>query len=149
MNNYPANRHDFGAEVRLSLSLGREFTADDYLKAQRVRTRVMKSFREIYSEVDAIITPATGITAPEVSIADAAGGWSDLSSTTEVMRYAFPGNLAGLPAISFPAGYAGNGLPIGMQAMGRWWEENLLFRIAFNAEKLVERRKPQVFFELV
>ena len=149
MNNYPENSKDFGAEVRVSLSLGRICTAEDYIKAQRIRTRVISAFREIYSTVDAIITPSAGITAPEVSLEDAQGGWSDLSSTTEVMRYAFPGNLAGLPAISFPAGYDSTGLPIGMQAMGRWWEEDLLLRIAFNAEKLVERRKPVMFYDLL
>jgi len=149
MNNYPDNSKDFGAEVRVSLSLGRICTADDYIKAQRIRTRVIVAFREIYSAVDAIITPSAAITAPEVTPEDAQGGWSDLSSTTEVMRYAFPANLAGLPAISFPAGYDSIGLPIGMQAMGRWWEEDLLLRIAFNAEKLVERRKPVVFFDLL
>lgn len=149
MNNYPEHSKEFGAEVRLSLSLGRNCTADDYVKAQRIRTRVMAAFREIYNEVDAIITPSSAITAPEVTPEAAEGGWSDLSSTTECMRYAFPGNLAGLPAISFPAGYDSIGLPIGMQAMGRWWEEDLLLRIAFNAEKLVERRKPVVFFDLL
>jgi Asp-tRNA(Asn)/Glu-tRNA(Gln) amidotransferase A subunit family amidase len=149
MNNYPDNRKDFGAEVRVSLTLGREFSASDYIKAQRIRTRVIDMFRDIYKDVDAIITPATGIVAPEVSIEDADGGWSDLSGTTETMRYVFPANLAGLPAISFPAGYDSIGLPIGMQAMGRWWEENLLLRIAYNAEKLVERRKPVAYFDLL
>jgi Asp-tRNA(Asn)/Glu-tRNA(Gln) amidotransferase A subunit family amidase len=148
MSNYSANMKDFGAEVRVSLGLGREFSATDYVKAQRLRTRAMSAFKDIYEEVDAIITPATGTTAPEVSIKDGLGGWSDLSSTTEVMRFAFPGNLAGLPAISFPAGYDSIGLPVGMQAMGRWWEENLLLRIAFNAEQVMERRKPAVMFEL-
>jgi Asp-tRNA(Asn)/Glu-tRNA(Gln) amidotransferase A subunit family amidase len=149
MNNYPANRKDFGAEVRVNLSLGREFSASDYIKAQRLRTRCINAFRQIYDVVDAIITPASAVTAPAVSLEDAAGGWSDLSSTTEVMRFVFPGNLAGLPAISFPAGYDSMGLPIGMQAMGRWWDEDLLFRIAFNAEKVVERRKPAVQFDLL
>jgi len=149
MNNYPDHRKDFGAEVRVSLSLGREFNAGDYIKAQRIRTRVIDMFKDVYKDVDAIITPATGITAPEVSLEDGEGGYSDLTSTTETMRYVFPGNLAGLPAISFPAGYDSIGLPIGMQAMGRWWEEDLLLRIAFNAEKLVERRKPVVFFDLL
>ena len=149
MNNYPGHRKDFGAEVRVSLALGREFDAGDYIKAQRIRTRVIDMFRDIYKDVDAIITPATGITAPEVSIEDGDGGYSDLSSTTELMRYMFPGNLAGLPAISFPAGYDAIGLPIGMQAMGRWWEENLLLRIAYNAEKLMERRKPVAYFDLL
>ena len=149
MNNYPEHRKDFGAEVRVSLTLGREFNAGDYIKAQRIRTRVIDMFRGIYKDVDAIITPATAIVAPEVSIEDGDGGYSDLSSTTELMRYMFPGNLAGLPAISFPAGYDAIGLPIGMQAMGRWWEENLLLRIAYNAEKLVERRKPIAYFDLL
>jgi len=149
MNNYPDNSKDFGAEVRVSLALGRQFNASDYIKAQRIRTRVIDMFRDIYKDVDAIITPATGITAPEVSLEDAESGWSDLTRTTETMRYVFPGNLAGLPAISFPAGYDSIGLPIGMQAMGRWWDEDLLLRIAFNAEKLVERRKPVMFFDLL
>jgi len=149
MSNYPEHAKDFGAEVRLSLSLGRNCSADDYIKAQRIRTRVMAAFRDIYRDVDVIITPSAAITGPEVSLENAEGGWSDLSSTTEVMRYAFPGNLAGLPAITFPAGYDSIGLPIGMQAMGRWWEEDLLLRIAFNAEKLVERRKPVIFFDLL
>ncbi len=140
---------DFGAEVRVNLSLGREFTASDYIKAQRLRTRCIHVFREIYKEVDAIITPASAVTAPAVTLEDAAGGWSDLSSTTEVMRFVFPANLAGLPAISFPAGYDRLGLPIGMQAMGRWWDEDLLLRIAFNAEKIVERRKPVMQFNLL
>ena len=149
MNNYPANRKDFGAEVRINLSLGREFTASDYIKAQRLRTRCIRIFREVYKEVDAIISPASAVTAPAVTLEDAAGGWSDLSSTTEVMRYVFPANLCGLPAISFPAGYDSLGLPIGIQAMGRWWEEDLLMRIAFNAEKAVERRKPVVHYSLL
>lgn len=149
MGNHPDNQKDFGAAVRVSLALGREFNAGDYIKAQRIRTRAMGVFRDVYNEVDAIITPATGMTAPEVSLEDADTGWSDLATTTEMMRYAFPANLAGLPAISFPAGYDSIGLPIGMQAMGRWWDENLLLRIAFNAEKMVERRKPVAYFDLL
>ena len=57
-------------------------------------------------------------------------GWSDLGAVTELMRFAMPGNLTGLPAIAFPVGYDERGLPTGMQAMGRPWEEHLLLRIA-------------------
>ena len=55
------------------------------------------------------------------------------------MRYAFPANLTGLPAISFPVGYDPAGLPIGMQAMGRHWEEATLLRIARAAEQARRR----------
>ena len=149
MRKYPANLRDLGAATRIGLSLGREFNIGDYAKTQRMRTHYMKIFSDIFNKVDAIITPATAITAPQVSLKDASGGWLDLSSATEVMRYAFTANLVGLPAISFPAGYDKLGLPIGMQAMGRWWDEALLLRIAFNAEKVVERRRPIKYFDLI
>lgn len=60
-----------------------------------------------------------------------------------------PANLTGLPAISFPAGYNEAGLPIGMQAMGRAWEEPTLLRLALAAEQVVERQAPEVYYEIV
>ena len=149
MRKYPANLRDLRAATRIGLSLGREFNIGDYIKTQRMRTHYMKIFSDVFNKVDAIITPTTAITAPQVSLKDASAGWLDLSGATEVMRYAFPANLVGLPAISFPAGYNNLGLPIGMQAMGRWWDEALLLRIAFNAEKVVERRRPVKYFDLI
>jgi Asp-tRNA(Asn)/Glu-tRNA(Gln) amidotransferase A subunit family amidase len=68
---------------------------------------------------------------------------------TELMRYVIPGNLLGLPAISFPAGYDLQGLPIGMQAMGRPWQENVLLRIAFAAEQVVERKRPSLHYRIL
>ena len=65
------------------------------------------------------------------------------------MRYAFQANLTGLPAISFPVGYDAEGLPIGMQAMGDYWTEALLLRIAHAAEGQAELRRPVTFFELL
>ena len=69
-------------------------------------------------------------------------GESDLTTTVEIMRFATVGNLTGLPAISFPAGYTAKGLPIGMQAMGRAWQEALLLRLALAAEQIVEKKAP-------
>jgi Asp-tRNA(Asn)/Glu-tRNA(Gln) amidotransferase A subunit family amidase len=60
-----------------------------------------------------------------------------------------PANLTGLPAISFPAGYNEAGLPIGMQAIGRAWEEPTLLRLALVTEQAVERRAPRVHYEIV
>ncbi len=65
------------------------------------------------------------------------------------MRYVFPGNLAGLPALSFPVGYDAAGLPIGMQAMGRHWEEATLLRIGYVAELRVSRRRPGAYFPIL
>jgi Asp-tRNA(Asn)/Glu-tRNA(Gln) amidotransferase A subunit family amidase len=65
---------------------------------------------------------------------------------TEMMRFIIPGNLLGLPAISFPSGYDSRGMPIGMQAIGRHWDESLLLRTAYNAEQIVERKLPRIYF---
>lgn len=99
--------------------------------------------------MDIILTPATAVTAPVVPDGCEADGWSDLSTVTELMRFAMPGNLTGLPAIAFPVGYDSRGLPTSMQAMARPWEEHLLLRIAFAAEQVTPRRRPPVFYDIL
>jgi Asp-tRNA(Asn)/Glu-tRNA(Gln) amidotransferase A subunit family amidase len=148
MRPYREQRKQLGAAVRLSLVLGDVFTAADYLQSQRVRTRALNIFRDVYKQVDVIVSPATALAAQPIPSGGLTDGWSDLGTETEVMRYAFPGNLTGLPAISFPAGYDERGLPVGMQAMGRHWEEHLLLRVAYNAEQALERRKPGRFYRV-
>ncbi len=148
MKPYRAQRKLMGAAVRLSLVLGDVFTAADYLQAQRVRTRALANFREVYRQVDVVISPATALAAQPIPQGGMPGGWSDLGTDTEMMRFIVPGNLVGLPAISFPAGYDGRGLPIGMQAMGRHWDEHLLLRVAYVAEQTMQRRTPGRYYRI-
>jgi Asp-tRNA(Asn)/Glu-tRNA(Gln) amidotransferase A subunit family amidase len=124
-------------------------TAADYLQAQRIRTRAMGHFMRAFRQVDVILTPATAVTAPVVPDGCEVDGWSDLNTVTELMRFALPGNLTGLPAIAFPTGYDTRGLPTGMQAMARPWEEHLLLRVAAAAERLVPRRRPPTYYDLL
>ena len=65
------------------------------------------------------------------------------------MRFAFAGNMTGLPAVVVPAGYNPEGLPIGLQLMGRAWEEHRLLEISGIIEAGVRRNKPRVFFKLL
>ncbi len=129
MQNFPQNWKDFAASTRLNLVLGQEMTAHDYIQAQRMRTRALRIFSEVFNEVDVILSPATAMTAPVIPPQALSAGWSDLGTDTEMMRYVYPGNLTGLPAITFPVGYDANGMPVSMQAMGRHWEEHLLLRV--------------------
>lgn len=145
---YRAQRNEMAPAVRLSLVLGEAFSAMDYLQAQRMRTRAAGIFQELFTKVDVILTPATALPSQPFPTDGFSAGWSDLSLDTEMMRYVFPGNLVGLPAISFPAGYDSAGLPVGMQAMGRHWEENLLLRVAYNAERRVERHLPGRYYRV-
>jgi Asp-tRNA(Asn)/Glu-tRNA(Gln) amidotransferase A subunit family amidase len=99
--------------------------------------------------VDVIATPATGVVAPAIGKAAAEIGESDLSMATKIMRFATPANLTGHPAVSFPAGYTKAGLPIGMQMIGRPWDEVTLLRLALAAEQGMERRMPGIFHHLL
>jgi Asp-tRNA(Asn)/Glu-tRNA(Gln) amidotransferase A subunit family amidase len=148
MQDYRAQRSLHDDAVRLSLLLGSVFTAGDYLKAQRIRTRALAIFADIFQDIDVILSPATAQTAPLIPVEGLSSGWSDLGADTELMRFVFPGNLVGLPAISFPAGYDDAGLPIGMQAMGRHWQEHLLLRVAYTAEQFVQRHKAERYWEI-
>jgi Asp-tRNA(Asn)/Glu-tRNA(Gln) amidotransferase A subunit family amidase len=145
---YDSHRKDFCLDTRLNLALARTFTARDYLQAQRIRTRIIATFNQAFESVNLILTPASAITAPKITPATLAKGESDISTTTEILRFATPPNMTGHPAISFPVGYDNLGLPIGLQAIGRYWEEHVLLRLAHAAEQFVERKPPQVYYKL-
>lgn len=146
MRAYKNHRKEMAESVRLSLVLGDEMAAADYLQAQRIRTRALRHFEEIFKSVDVVISPATAKTAQPIPVSGSFDSWSDLSTDTEYMRFIFPANLTGLPAISFPAGYSSLGLPIGMHAMSAHWQEHVLLRVAFNAEQEMERKLPPNYF---
>ncbi len=140
---------DFGLDVRINLALARTFTSRDYIQAQRIRTRTIDNFASVLEKADLIITPATGCTAPPIPGDALPDGESDLSVLAEIMRFAAPPNFTGFPAISFPAGYDGSGLPIGFQAIARPWEEHVLLRLAHAAETCVARKKPHIHFSIL
>lgn len=146
---YPAHRKDFNPDVRLNLALAYSLGASDYVQAQRVRTRMMSHFERAFAEVDAVITPTTGVTAPGIPSDALRHGESDLGTLSEIMRFVTVANLTGLPAISFPAGYDGAGLPIGMQAIGRPFDERTLLRLALAAEHGIEWRPPQIRYSVL
>ena len=146
---YKNHHHDYGLDLRLNMAMARIFSSMDYLKSQQVRTRMLAEFRRIFEEVDIVITPTTGIAAPPIKENVLPEGESNLTELFEIMRFMFPANLTGLPAISFPAGYTNTGLPIGMQAIGKPWQEHTLLHLAYAAETVVERKRPSVYFDLL
>jgi Asp-tRNA(Asn)/Glu-tRNA(Gln) amidotransferase A subunit family amidase len=146
---YAEHRQQHSAEVRINLALARAFTTMDYVQAQRVRTRTIANFARALEGVDVILTPSTALPAPLIPKKALPEGESDLTTLVEIMRFATPANLTGLPAISFPVGYNEDGLPLGMQAIGHAWQEATLLRLALAAERVVDRKPPQVFFRIL
>jgi Asp-tRNA(Asn)/Glu-tRNA(Gln) amidotransferase A subunit family amidase len=143
------HRTEYAPAVRLTLALARVLNNRDYIRAQQVRTRLSNHFRRAFEQVDVIATPTTATTAPAIRPDALAFGESDLDMTSALMRYVFPTNLTGHPALSVNAGYDAKGLPVGLQLMGRPWEEHLLLRVGEVVEQSVERRAPKVHFRLL
>jgi Asp-tRNA(Asn)/Glu-tRNA(Gln) amidotransferase A subunit family amidase len=129
--------------------MAREAMPIDFVLAQRVRTRTMRHYREVFKEVDVIVAPAVAVPPPMVALDALEIGESNLTEVIKTLRFASQANLTGLPAISFPAGFNAAGMPIGFQAIGRPWSESTLLRMAYAADALFERRKPQVYFDLL
>jgi len=146
---YDAHHREHGLDVRVNLALGRNFSADDYVKAQRIRTLMIQHFERAFKEVDVILTPTTAIAAPEIKKTALPDGDSDLTVLTEIMRFVTASNMTGHPAISFPVGYTQKNLPIGMQAIGKAWDEKTLLRLALASEQVVERKAPQVHYQIL
>jgi Asp-tRNA(Asn)/Glu-tRNA(Gln) amidotransferase A subunit family amidase len=146
---YATHRKSFGHATRVNLALAREFTGRDYVLAQQVRTESLREWSRVLSEVDAVMTPTTACASPYLNPRTIHHGESDMAMLTELMRFVVCGNLCGLPAVSFPAGYTAKGLPVGMQAIGRHWNEPLLLRLANVADQCVERRPPATFYEIL
>lgn len=121
------------ALVRTTLGITKAFTADDFVWAQRMRTRAMAHHARAFQRCDVIATPATAITAPKVP--DSGTPWSDLSAMTEIMRFIIAGNFLGYPAIVVPVAYDAAGLPIGLQLMAPHWQEDLLLGVALDVER--------------
>jgi aspartyl-tRNA(Asn)/glutamyl-tRNA(Gln) amidotransferase subunit A len=127
----------FGSEVKRRIMLGTYALSSGYydayyLKAQKVRTLIRREFDQAFSKYDVLITP-TSPTLP-FNIGEKVNDpvqmyLSDICT--------LPINIAGIPAISIPAGFAG-GLPIGMQIIGRPFSEETLFKTAYTYQQATD-----------
>ena len=138
--------HDLASSVRVLLAAARALRPADYAWAQRVRAQAMAAWAQLFTQVDMLVTPATGTTA---AVLPAATDWLDVTTATRYMRFALPANLLGLPSLALPVGYNAAGLPLGMQLTGPAWHEHVLFSMATFVESVVERRRPTTFFDLL
>ncbi|KAI3752965.1 hypothetical protein L2E82_25008 [Cichorium intybus] len=137
-------------DTRTNFALYGSFTASDYVAAQRLRRRLMYYHMEIFKMVDVIVTPTTGMTAPIIRPKSIKFGETHMKVTGNLMRFVISGNLLGLPAISVPVGYDKQGLPIGLQIMGRPWGEATILRLAMAFEGLrTESKKPVSYFNVL
>ncbi|MBV9905758.1 MAG: Asp-tRNA(Asn)/Glu-tRNA(Gln) amidotransferase GatCAB subunit A, partial [Alphaproteobacteria bacterium] len=101
-----------------------------YVRAQKVRALIKRDFEEAFAKVDAIVSPTSPTTAKKLGekLDDPLAMYLD-----DV--YTVPANLAGLPGISVPCGFDSKRLPIGLQLIGKPFDEETLLRLAAQLEK--------------
>jgi aspartyl-tRNA(Asn)/glutamyl-tRNA(Gln) amidotransferase subunit A len=137
--------YGFGPEVKRRIMLGTYALSAGYYeafykKAQQVRTLVAQDFKRAFEEVDAIIDP----TSPTVAFKIGEKLDDPLAMyLTDI--YTVPANLAGVPGVSVPCGFS-EGLPIGMQVLGRHFDEATILRVAHAYQQVTDwhRRSPQL-----
>ena len=130
---------DYGEDVRLRLEVARKNSAVDYINARRLKVEVTSRWRQLFQEIDLLLTPTTTTAPPSISEAQSPRPPSFIKLTN-------PFNFSGQPAISLPCGFTSEGLPIGMQLVGRAWEETTILRAALAYEQATgwhKRRPPR------
>src|SRR5438309_6680232 len=121
---------DYGEDVRTLLELGGMYLATHYLQAQRYRSVLREEFLDGFKSADAFVTPTLPFTATPcgaTTVVIENGQEEDMLSA--IMQFTGVPSLAGLPALSVPVGFDAEGLPVGMQIIGRPFDEGTLFRL--------------------
>jgi aspartyl-tRNA(Asn)/glutamyl-tRNA(Gln) amidotransferase subunit A len=124
----------FGPEVKRRIMLGTFALSAGhydayYLKAQKVRTLIRRDFEAAFAQVDVVLSPTSPVPAFPL------GQQTDPLQSYLLDVFTLPCNLAGLPGLSLPCGFTRAGLPVGLQLVGRWWDEAGLLTAARAYER--------------
>ncbi|MEE9262869.1 MAG: Asp-tRNA(Asn)/Glu-tRNA(Gln) amidotransferase subunit GatA [Vicinamibacteria bacterium] len=128
----------FGAEVKRRIMLGTYVLSAGYydayyVKAQKVRTLIARDFQQAFEQVDAVALPTTPTPAFELG--------EKLEDPLQMYLsdvFTITANLVGIPGISVPAGFSGDGLPIGLQLLGKHFAETTVLRLAYAFEQATD-----------
>ena len=116
---------------------GLAVAATTYINDQRLRRKLIEETRAVLRQVDVLVSPTTPHTAPTIAAGD---------PTRNLARLTHPYDVSGIPAVSVPCGFDGEGLPIGLMIGGRHFDEATVLQVAHAYEQATEwhRRRPAV-----
>lgn len=128
----------FGDEVKRRIMIGTYALSSGYydayyIKAQKVRRLIANDFLKAFEQCDALLTP----TAPSAAFAIGENEDDPIKMYLNDV-FTVPASLAGLPGMSVPAGFDSQGLPLGLQVLGRPWDEETVFKVAGVVENLAQ-----------
>jgi aspartyl-tRNA(Asn)/glutamyl-tRNA(Gln) amidotransferase subunit A len=129
---------DYGADVRMRLMTGAFVSAVHYLRGQQVRARVRDEVDRALARRDVLLAPATPIAAVPVGQTEVALGGRTTDTRSALISMTRPFNVSGHPSCAVPCGFTGEGLPIGMQIVGRPFDEATVLRVADAWQRLTD-----------
>jgi aspartyl-tRNA(Asn)/glutamyl-tRNA(Gln) amidotransferase subunit A len=118
VDRYRTRPGDYGSKLRAIIETGLQIPAPTYVRAQQIRTMVIREMRDLFEEIDAIATPAALGPAPE--------GLESTGSPALNRPFSF----TGFPSLTVPCGFTESGLPVGLQLAGRPFDETTILRAA-------------------
>jgi len=125
----------YGADFRAGLALGQCLLAEHYVRAKRMLTRYRQETDAVLETVDLLLTPAAPAIAPRIRTSHVETAGRAEPAGNAITRYTTFFNMSGHPAITVPSGLHSAGLPMGVQLIGRHFEEAALLRAAMVAER--------------
>ena len=124
-----------GPDLQLLLRVMSTWQPGDYLDAQCLRAGLRRDVATLLRDVDVLALPTTMRGAPKVTDAEVRDGMTDTAEIASACRYAFLGNLTGLPAGTAPVGTDTRGLPLGLQIMADAWDEATVLQVLAHLER--------------
>ena len=137
----------YEADFRAGLALGQCLLAEHYLRAKRMISRYRNETNALFDSVDVIVTPAAPIIAPPVGEAFIEWGQDREPVGNAITRYTTFFNMTGHPAVAIPTGLHSAGLPMGVQLVGRYFEEGPLLSTAASIEARTSALRPRPTIE--
>ena len=131
-------RAEYGPDVRERLLVGAFVSGADYLRGQRVRRLVRDEVDRALAGVDVLIAPTVPVAAAPVGAREALVNGAPQPLRASLIRYTRPFNASGHPAASVPCGFTADGLPIGMQVVGRAFDEATVLRVADAYQRVTD-----------
>jgi aspartyl-tRNA(Asn)/glutamyl-tRNA(Gln) amidotransferase subunit A len=141
-----ARAAEYQPDVRERLMAGAFVTGADYVRAQQARALVRDEIDGVLARRDVLLAPATPITAPRVGERQIMIRGESVDVRSALIRFTRPFNFSGHPACSVPCGFSGEGLPVGMQIIGRPFDEATVLRVADAYQRATDwhTRRPRI-----
>ena len=136
---------DYGPQVLMRLQNGLAIPGVSYLEAKRWRGPALAAYLAAVAGVDAVIAPVAPVAAPTLAESDVGNSPDAEAVIQRLTRFTRPINYLGLPSLAIPSGFTKTGLPVGMQLIGRSFDEAMLLRIgaAFQRATDFHERVPE------